>query len=168
MDIFGGNRRNRYRQVVFDLFSSHNGRAKQHDLARGYPLAHPGLVRRGPEGRRPLLLRQHHARRPRRVLCKSPPHSSPQFQVRTCPALSQKTKEPDTPPKPEAKRTRVDAAERPSPFRPPYVPGLFVGALDGVDGEEKTSVIVRGYTKLAHPSSTSSPSSQTTFSSAPW
>lgn len=44
---------------------------------------------------------------------------------------------------PETKRARTtEAPERPSPFRPPYVPGLYVGCVEGVDGEENMTVLV--------------------------
>jgi ATP adenylyltransferase len=45
-------------------------------------------------------------------------------------------------PEPEAKRVRTDAPERPSPFRPPYVAGLYVGCVPGIDGEETMSILV--------------------------
>lgn len=58
---------------------------------------------------------------------------------------------PPKEPEPEVKRVRTDAAERPSPFRPPYVPGLYVGCVPGVDGEDTMSVLVsaRGRTDVA-------------------
>ncbi len=65
--------------------------------------------------------------------------------MRTAPALGEKKKAAvaDEAEGPEAKRKRVNAPERPSPFRPPYVPGLYVGGVAGVDGEPDLSVLVR-------------------------
>lgn len=49
---------------------------------------------------------------------------------------------------PEAKRQRTDEDESKQnakePFKPPYVPELFVGAVKGLDGEADMSVLVGG------------------------
>lgn len=72
----------------------------------------------------------------------------PQFEVRLCPALGLKKKPTATydddvgPQGPETKRLRTGAAERPSPFRPPYNNATYVGCTEGVDGEPKMSVLV--------------------------
>ncbi|GMK56959.1 hypothetical protein CspeluHIS016_0307990 [Cutaneotrichosporon spelunceum] len=73
------------------------------------------------------------------------------FEIRTSPALGEKqaaaaaSKEAEGPEGPEVKRKRVDVPERPSPFRPPYVPTLYVGSVAGVDGEVNMSVLLNKY-----------------------
>lgn len=84
-----------------------------------------------------------------------------QFNVRLCPALQDKAKakadalaairaEKDG--SPDKKRPRVtnedDKVELVNkqnelePFKPPYVPELFVGSLEGFEGEEGMSILV--------------------------
>lgn len=84
-----------------------------------------------------------------------------QFNVRICPSLQNKAKakedalaavraEKDG--SPDKKRPRVaneDKEEEPvnkqnelEPFKPPYVPELFVGSLEGLEGEEGMSILV--------------------------
>ncbi|BEI90381.1 uncharacterized protein CcaverHIS019_0304510 [Cutaneotrichosporon cavernicola] len=73
------------------------------------------------------------------------------FEIRTAPALGEKkaaTEEAESPEGPETKRKRVDAPERPSPFRPPYVPGLYVGSVAGVEGEVDMSVLLNKFSLL--------------------
>ncbi|KLT41632.1 hypothetical protein CC85DRAFT_275746 [Cutaneotrichosporon oleaginosum] len=78
-------------------------------------------------------------------------HGEFPFEVRTAPALGEKKKAAEAqegPEGPETKRKRVDAPERPSPFRPPYVPGLYVGSVAGVDGEVNQSVLLNKFAIL--------------------
>lgn len=65
-----------------------------------------------------------------------------QFNIRLCPALQDKAKAKQEvlAQAPEAKRQKTETKE---PFKPPYVPELFVGAVKGLDGEDDMSVLVR-------------------------
>lgn len=81
----------------------------------------------------------------------------PQFNIRTCPALLDKDKatkgagKSDSSDSPDKKRAKIDNHDekddrveqnRKEPFRPPYVPDLYVGCLEGLEGEEGMSILV--------------------------
>ncbi|WOO84611.1 Protein APA1 [Vanrija pseudolonga] len=73
------------------------------------------------------------------------------FNITICPAIgAKKAAAPAEEPAHESKRVRTaeTSADRPSPFRPPYVPGLYVGAFAGVDGEETTAVLLNKFAVL--------------------
>lgn len=72
-------------------------------------------------------------------LCSSPVVAK--FHIRICPALlnKDKAKEEQSNSSPEPKRAKVEKKE---PFRPPYVPQLYVGSLAGLEGERDLSVLV--------------------------
>lgn len=62
-----------------------------------------------------------------------------QFQIRLCPALAQK-------PMGNVDKDRPkDDEPKTSPFQPPYIPDLYVGSLEGVDGEKNMSVLVSAH-----------------------
>jgi ATP adenylyltransferase len=75
----------------------------------------------------------------------------PQFEVRVCPALQDKAKakqEADA----KVGKSSDDEAEskKSSPFEPPYIEDLFVGDVEGTEGEEGMVMLVsRG--SLGHP-----------------
>lgn len=84
-----------------------------------------------------------------------------QFNVRICPALQDKAKakadalaaiRAENDGSPDKKRPRVanegnkdgllNKQNEQEPFKPPYVPELFVGSLEGFEGEEGMSILV--------------------------
>lgn len=79
------------------------------------------------------------------------------FNLRCCPALLDKARaktealEAVQPREPrDAKRERVESEEagggmkqdEKEPFKPPYVPELYLGCLEGIEGEEGMSILV--------------------------
>lgn len=92
----------------------------------------------------------------------------PQFQIRICPALNDKAKakaEADAKIRAQQEKgktssestknvsnrseqsltvplTKETAAEKSSPFEPPYVEDLFIGELEGLEGEEGMVALV--------------------------
>ncbi|KAI9632126.1 ATP adenylyltransferase-domain-containing protein [Dioszegia hungarica] len=78
------------------------------------------------------------------------------FNVRCCPALQDKAKakaealasvgaEPQ--PKRQKQEQKSEGAEG-EPFRPPYIPELYVGCLDGLEKEEGMSILLNKYALL--------------------
>jgi ATP adenylyltransferase len=76
------------------------------------------------------------------------------FNLRSCPALLDKQKakkealaaQTQNESSPEAKRPRRDSDGKQNvkePFKPPYVEELYVGTLEGIEGEEGMSILVR-------------------------
>lgn len=62
------------------------------------------------------------------------------FEIRLCPALQKKPKEPTPHFDPESD----GAGKKPDPFAPPYVEALYVGALRSEEGGEEYVVLVSG------------------------
>ncbi|OWZ32838.1 hypothetical protein C347_02633 [Cryptococcus neoformans AD2-60a] len=89
------------------------------------------------------------------------------FNVRICPALQDKAKakadalaaiRAENDGSPDKKRPRVanegnkdgllNKQNEQEPFKPPYVPELFVGSLEGFEGEEGMSILLNKYSLL--------------------
>ncbi|WVQ82947.1 hypothetical protein IAT38_005083 [Cryptococcus sp. DSM 104549] len=90
------------------------------------------------------------------------------FNLRLCPALQDKAKAKadalaairsgpeDKDGSPDKKRPRRDAGDaepvnkqdESEPFKPPYVPELFVGCLEGLEGEKAMSILLNKYALL--------------------
>jgi ATP adenylyltransferase len=70
---------------------------------------------------------------------------NPQFNVTICPALGAKMAAAGAGPLHNKPKDETPRTPPPPPFKPPYVPGLYVGCLEGIEGEPTMSVLVSPY-----------------------
>lgn len=91
-------------------------------------------------------------------------YSNDQFNIRSCPALldKQKAKEEalaeaqsESTTSPDHKRQKREEVEKvenkqnaTEPFRPPYVPELYLGCLEGIENEPGMSILVCFFLRL--------------------